>query len=77
MKKKFSQKSMPKSPRKARGKTRKVRIQSGAKNFTKQAGLIPVLKFHERIGLAPLLERVLAHKRGASAVYTLCDGLLW
>lgn len=76
MKKKSTQKPVPKSPRKARGTAPKVRIQSGAKNLTKQAGLIPVLKFHERIGLTPLLERVLAQKRGASAVYTLCDAML-
>ena len=41
MKKKFTQKSMPKSARKARSKARKVRIQCGAKNLTEWAGLIP------------------------------------
>jgi hypothetical protein len=76
MKKKSTQKPVTKSSRKARGAARKVRIQSGAKNLSKQAGLIPVLKFHERLGLAGLLDRAVAQKRGASAVYTLCDALL-
>ena len=76
MKKKSTQKAVAKSPRKARGTVRKVRIQRGAKNLTRQAGLIPVLKFHERVGLAGLLDKAVAQCRGASAVYTLGDAML-
>ena len=76
MKKKSTQKAVAKSPRKARGTVRKVRIQRGAKNLTRQAGLIPVLKFHERVRLAGLLDKAVAQCRGASAVYTLGDAML-
>lgn len=75
MKKKSTQKAVAKSPRKARGAVRTVRIKHGAKNLTRQAGLIPVLKFHERVGLAGLLEKAVAQCRGASAVYTLGDAM--
>lgn len=76
MKIKSTQKAAAKSPRKARGAVRKVRIKRGAKNLTRQAGLIPVLKFHERMGLAGLLGQAVAQCRGASAVYTLGDAML-
>ncbi len=55
---------------------RPVRIKAGGKHLTGKAGLIPVLKFHKRLGLSGLLAEAVTVQRGANAVYRLCDALL-
>ena len=54
---------------KARLSSPKVRIKNLAKGLTSQAGLIPVVKFLDRLGFRGLAGQHLGHKRGGNAVY--------
>ncbi|MCH8844327.1 MAG: hypothetical protein IID61_15310 [SAR324 cluster bacterium] len=61
---------------KARLSSRKVRIKNLAKGLTSQAGLIPVVKFLDRLGFCGLVDENVPHKRGENAVYTFSDVVL-
>lgn len=60
---------------KARLSSRKVRITNRAKGLTSQAGLIPVMRFLERLGFFCLMDENVGHGRGDNAVYTLTDAV--
>lgn len=71
----------PGSPKKSQGKARKhtpkVTIGTTGQQLTSQAGLIPVVKFLEKIGFERMLENTLLHNRqGSNAVYTMKDVIL-
>ena len=61
---------------KARLSARKVRIKNLARGLTSQAGLIPVVKFLDRLGFCGLADEDVGHQRGENAVYTLTDVVL-
>jgi hypothetical protein len=58
---------------KARRSTRKVQFQSTGRNLTSQAGLIPVIKFLDRLGFTSLFHRHVHHHRADNGQYALCD----
>ena len=58
---------------KARGRTKKLRIQSTGKGLTSQAGLIPAVKFLDKREFLDALDTFIPYKRGNNAVYQLSD----
>ena len=58
---------------KARHSTGNVQFQSTGRNMTSQAGLIPVVKFLDRVGFTGLFQRHVHHQRADNAHYQLCD----
>ncbi len=63
------------SKRSARIAPRKLHIKKGAKGVTTQAGLIPVAQFLRKHNISSLIEKILKHERGASALYDAVDGI--
>lgn len=51
----------------------KVHLSATATGLTSQAGLIPVVKFLERIGFEAIINRAVPHQRGGNADYQLTD----
>jgi hypothetical protein len=49
---------------------------STAQGLTSQAGLIPVVKYLERIGFEKIVVRNTTHSRGSNAAYQLSDVVL-
>lgn len=68
------QSSRKKSP--SRHTIGKVHLSATASGLTSQAGLIPVVKFLDRIGFEDLVEQTVPHARGDNATYQLADVLL-
>src|SRR5450631_2041901 len=58
----------------ARNQTGKVHMPATATGLTSQAGLIPVIKFLQRIGFDKTLTQTVPHQRGDNADYQLADG---
>ena len=58
----------------ARNQTGKVHMPATATGLTSQAGLIPVIKFLQRIGFDKTLNQTVPHQRGDNADYQLADG---
>jgi hypothetical protein len=58
----------------ARRQTGKVHMPATATGLTSQAGLIPVIKFLQRIGFDKTLNQTVPHQRGDNADYQLADG---
>ena len=56
--------------------TRSVKISSTAHGLTSQAGLIPVVKYLDRIGFEKAVKRGVMHSRGDNADYHLFDAIL-
>ena len=54
--------------------TGKVHMPGTATGLTSQAGLIPVIKFLQRIGFDKTLNQTVPHQRGDNADYQLVDG---
>ncbi|TXL05094.1 hypothetical protein BMR07_10640, partial [Methylococcaceae bacterium CS1] len=54
----------PKTSSRVRNRTRSVKISSTAHGLTSQAGLIPVVKYLDRIGFEKTVKRSIAHPRG-------------
>lgn len=61
--------------RSARVSPKKVKILKGAKGLTTQAGLIPVVKFLQKIGMESLIKSTLDHERGSTALYDAVDAI--
>ncbi len=59
----------------ARTSSKKVRISNKAKGLTSQAGLIPVVKFLQRVGLPKTIEETIGYKRGNNALYDSVDAV--
>ena len=64
-----------KKPNKARGKAAKVHFQKTGKNMTSKAGLIPVIKFLDKLGFSQHFQKTVHHERKNNAVYHLEDGV--
>jgi len=62
--------------RSARVAPKKVIITKGAKGLTTLAGLVPVVKFLQKLNLAELIQETLTHKRGASSLYDAVDAIM-
>lgn len=64
--------------RKNRKKTKipKIKVQFSGKNLTSNAGLIPVGRFIEQLGLGDLLDRHLTVERGKNACYSTSFAVL-
>lgn len=58
-----------------RDPTGKVRMPATATGLTSQAGLIPVIKFLQRIGFEKTVNQTVPHQRGDNADYQLTDGI--
>jgi hypothetical protein len=58
----------------ARRQTGKVHMPATATGLTSQAGLIPVIKFLQRIGFDKTLNQTVPHQRDDNADYQLVDG---
>ena len=61
----------------ARCATGKVHLPATATGLTSQAGLIPVVKFLDRIGFDDLVRQTVPHTRGENASYQLADMMLF
>ena len=59
----------------ARNQTGKVHMPATATGLTSQAGLIPVIKFLQRIGFEQTVNQTVPHQRGDNADYQLTDGI--
>jgi hypothetical protein len=59
----------------ARKLTGKVHMPATATGLTSQAGLIPVVKFLQRIGFEKTVNQTVPHQRGDNADYQLTDGI--
>jgi len=53
----------------------KVKIETNTKNLTNHAGMIPVVKFLERLKFAEVFTRTVEHIRGSQAKYNLVDAV--
>ncbi|MFQ5640690.1 MAG: IS1380 family transposase [bacterium] len=53
----------------------KIKIESNAKNLTNHAGVIPVMKFLERLRFTKAFVRTVEHDRGSQASYQLVDAV--
>jgi len=60
---------------KARGESAKIHFQKTGKNMTSKAGLIPVIKFLDKLGFTQLFQKTVGHERKDNAVYRLEDGV--
>ena len=60
-----------------RNRTRSVKITSTAHGLTSQAGLIPVVKYLDKIGFEKTVEQKVSHSRGDNADYHLSDAVLF
>ena len=60
----------------ARKPAGKVNLSATASGLTSQAGLIPVVKFLERIGFEQTIKQMVPHQRGDNAEYQLTDIML-
>ena len=58
-----------------RNQTGKVHMSATATGLTSQAGLIPVIKFLQRIGFDKTVNQTVPHQRGDNADYQLTDGV--
>lgn len=75
----FLMKAQSLSPRKkspVRQATGTVHLSTTANRLTSQAGLIPVVKFLDRIGFEDWVKQVVPHTRGDNAAYQLADVML-
>jgi hypothetical protein len=68
-------KNSTKNRRKARKNSPKIRFESTGRNLTSQAGLIPVIKFLDKLGFTGLFNRHVNHQRAKNAQYRLVDGV--
>jgi hypothetical protein len=59
----------------ARNQTGKVHLSATGTGLTSQAGLVPVIKFLQRIGFDKTVNQMLPHQRGDNADYQLADGI--
>jgi hypothetical protein len=59
----------------ARNPTGKVHMPATATGLTSQAGLIPVIKFLQRMGFEKTVNQTVPHQRGDNADYQLTDGI--
>ena len=70
---------MSKLPRnqatKARKQSPKVIFEKTGKNMTSKAGLIPVIKFLDKLGFHGLFKKTVDHQRKPNSLYNLDDGV--
>jgi hypothetical protein len=59
-----------------RHRPRSVKMSSTAQGLTSQAGLIPVVKYLNRIGFEKMVKQSVPHSRGSNAEHQLSDTLL-
>ena len=64
-----------KQPGNARLKSATVTFEQTGKNMTSKAGLIPVIKFLDRLGFSTLFQQTVTHERNDNAVYSLEEGV--
>ncbi len=64
-----------KSPSKARQKSAPLHFSNTGKNMTSKAGLIPVVKFLDKLGFGELFRHTVHHERKENALYRLEDGV--
>lgn len=69
---KHSSKQKP-AKKSARSHQRKIKMSATAQGLTSQAGLLPVVKYLNRIGFEKIISRNVPHKRGDNAEYHLSD----
>ncbi len=62
-----------KTSSRVRNHTRSVKISSTAHGLTNQAGLIPVVKYLDRIGFEKTVKRKVAHPRGNGVRHFITD----
>jgi len=60
---------------KARKQSAKIHFHKTGKNMTSKAGLIPVIKFLDKLGFNQLFQKTVHHQRKDNAVYRLEDGV--
>jgi hypothetical protein len=68
-------KNSSKFPSKARQKSGKIHFEHTGKNMTSKAGLIPVVKFLDKLGFDELFRKTIHHERKNNAVYRLEEGV--
>jgi len=60
---------------KARQNSAKIHFSQAGKNMTSNAGLIPVVKFLDKLGFNTLFRKTVIHERGDNAFYQLEDAV--
>ena len=60
---------------KSRQKSATIHFDPTGKNMTSKAGLIPVVKFLDKLGFNKIFQNTVKHERGDNAVYRLEDGV--
>ena len=60
-----------------RKQTGKIHISPTATGLTSQAGLIPVVKYLQRIGFEKIVSQDIPHQRGDNADYQLTDAVMF
>jgi hypothetical protein len=68
-------KNSKKRSRKARQASPQVRFESTGRNLTSQAGLIPAIKFLDRLRFTEVFSSHVRHQRARNAQYSLADGV--
>lgn len=73
---KHRKKISPKAPKKStRIESTTIHFSQTGKNMTSKAGLIPVIKFLDKLGFNQRFQKVVDHQRKNNAVYQLHDGV--
>ena len=65
-----------KKPKKSRIESKTAHFSQTGKNMTSKAGLIPVVKFLDKMGFCELFRKTVDHQRNNNAFYRLEDGVL-
>lgn len=68
-------KNSTKRTHRARKTSPQIRFVSTGRNLTSQAGLVPAIKFLDKLGFSELFHRHVHHQRARNAQYTLADGV--
>lgn len=63
------------TPQKPRIESKTTHFSRTGKNMTSKAGLIPVVKFLDKLGFCDVFRRTVNHQRKENAVYRLEDGI--
>lgn len=68
---------MSKKKSRSRKPSRKVRFEVSKEKLSSQVGLVPIVKYTEQIELDEILSKELSHERGANAIYSLIDAIVF
>src|SRR6056300_592494 len=68
---------MSKKKSRSRKLSRKIKFEPSKEKLISQTGLIPMVKYAEQIKIDEILSEELNHERGANAIYSLIDAIIF